>query len=92
MSYGVVRIRGRALNRILPIAEHVMSWTLLAKEQRGNCLLGRPTWLYPAERGTEMKLKVPLELTNYGTSLEVQGLRLHAPDAGGPGLIPCSGI
>ena len=40
-----------------------------------------------------MKLKVPLELTNYGTSLEVQGLRLHAPNAGGPGLIPpCSGI
>ena len=43
MSCGVVRIRGRALNGILPIVEHVMTRTLLAEEQKGHCLLGGPT-------------------------------------------------
>ena len=36
-------------------------------------------------------LPIPFQIPALGTSLEVQWLRLHAPNAGGLGLIPGQG-
>ena len=43
------------------------------------------------EESEKVGLKFNIKKTNSGTSLVVQWLRLHAPNAGDPGLIPGQG-
>ena len=60
------------------------------------CMWGSDNWItYKArlnrKNDNELWLCCLNERTIKGTSLEVQWLRLHAPNAGGPGSIPYQG-